>query len=553
MSIPHSPTIRALFVKHRASHLLKLSVIVAIASSCGNATSRLAHNENSPVIDTAAWQWQHEPDAAFEAGLRSAPGFQSVVIEPPNSDRTLEMDAVMRVLDTSWRDLDPVAFQHVPPPRPRVYSGGINAMAHNVPLCFTLAPKNQALQAIAYDAGRGEFAPPAKVLPTCPRFPFDHPTVDSFREWIAARYPGCVIAFNTRDGKTSVDLSDRCPGISRLKTIDDFDTLIIAPMSDAIAFATGLWRGMTSDERAFVAAHEMAHYYRAHPIWGDSPAFGFYYDDRLAPKGKRPLPDPRVADLGARVARAARVYWTTFEQPHGPTRFPLTLLTPELMGIARSKAGGACDALMTWADSPAVRPLLMSIAKMRTTPVNAETLAAYETFETRFVGCAARLPVPAKIPSLRRFLPKDDPLGADVTIDNATSALDIADRLAATVRAWRNDARATLDEAADRRLGWYTDEQEADEMALEMMAMNAWNIEAGPRAVRAILSDPAGLVLDPGEITPSECLKWDDRGFLDDSGAPIVVPVGEYRDGHHPACYRLFNIRREIKGHSWTR
>ena len=86
-----------------------------------------------------------------------------------------------------------------------------------------------------------------------------------------------------------------------------------------------------------------------------------------------------------------------------------------------------------------------------------------------------------------------------------------------------------MDEARGQRLGWYTDEQEADEISAEI----SWRLGVSPAA-----TVDAYKKLMSGGSCP------------DTSAAPEnFVPLGDYVDDHHATCFRIFNVKREQAVH----
>jgi hypothetical protein len=119
--------------------------------------------------------------------------------------------------------------------------------------------------------------------------------------------------------------------------------------------------------------------------------------------------------------------------------------------------------------------------------------------------------------------------------------------------------RAGKDSAADfepentlmstKRLGFYTVEQEADEIALELL----WKIGISPTVgVDMMLHWTAVDWVDPEDVPVDQCAAMRAKDFRDDKGALISVPVGNISDPHHNFCFRVFNLTRELDEHHYT-
>jgi hypothetical protein len=95
-------------------------------------------------------------------------------------------------------------------------------------------------------------------------------------------------------------------------------------------------------------------------------------------------------------------------------------------------------------------------------------------------------------------------------------------------------------------LGFYTAEQEADEIGLELLA----EVGIAPSvAVDMLFALPVWPVADG--VTKPECEDLRARGWKDEAGAPVSVPVGNPIEPHHDQCFRIFNVDREIDAHRY--
>jgi hypothetical protein len=105
----------------------------------------------------------------------------------------------------------------------------------------------------------------------------------------------------------------------------------------------------------------------------------------------------------------------------------------------------------------------------------------------------------------------------------------------------------------ERNLGFYTIEQEADELALELLS----NVGLPPNIALEIdlevlkMDEEEGRPLPPGEIGWSQCVMLRDQGFRDADGKIVSPPVGDPNNAHHNGCFRVFNMLREIQAHRY--
>lgn len=105
----------------------------------------------------------------------------------------------------------------------------------------------------------------------------------------------------------------------------------------------------------------------------------------------------------------------------------------------------------------------------------------------------------------------------------------------------------------EQRVGFYTDEQEADEMSLEVLALLGIPPTVGPDSqllLHKIVEDLGGGG-DTGILNWQQCSMLRDRAWKDDDGKLVSVPVGDLGDAHHSFCFRTFNMARELEAHRY--
>jgi hypothetical protein len=106
-----------------------------------------------------------------------------------------------------------------------------------------------------------------------------------------------------------------------------------------------------------------------------------------------------------------------------------------------------------------------------------------------------------------------------------------------------------------KHLGFYTSEQEADEMALELLARTGIDPAVG---IRMVLGNHAAVeklnpgAADPDAIDAATCAALAAKDFRDEAGNEVSVPVGDLADPHHSFCFRAWNLARELRVHRYT-
>jgi Zn-dependent protease with chaperone function len=100
------------------------------------------------------------------------------------------------------------------------------------------------------------------------------------------------------------------------------------------------------------------------------------------------------------------------------------------------------------------------------------------------------------------------------------------------------------------RLGFYTHEQEADELSLELLAKvglaPAFAVDKLLKTLEVTGDDP-----DPEALKFAECSALRAQGFRDPDGKLAIVPIGDPGNAHHNTCFRAFNLMREIEAHRY--
>jgi hypothetical protein len=105
----------------------------------------------------------------------------------------------------------------------------------------------------------------------------------------------------------------------------------------------------------------------------------------------------------------------------------------------------------------------------------------------------------------------------------------------------------------EKGFGFYTTEQEADEIALELLSMVG--IPPGVAIDKILdnlkMADEWGGEGDPNAIKWAECAMLREQGWRDADGKLVSVPVGDPSNAHHNSCFRAFNMSREIAAHRY--
>jgi hypothetical protein len=198
-------------------------------------------------------------------------------------------------------------------------------------------------------------------------------------------------------------------------------------------------------------------------------------------------------------------------------------------------------------------------------PLTAPAVPMYLAYEAAFLACADKVAVSSSPPGLSVFS-LDNAFSQTIPTGVLFNDLPQATTVGAAFRA-RSDKLAayattiaqTYERAKSLRFGYYTREQEADEMAVAHLAA----IGIDPRnAVEMVLTDGKALEERLGEpalplISARACEPLYRHQWRDSTGAEVYVHVGDLADTHHSMCYRARHLdveidRRELRGSSWN-
>jgi hypothetical protein len=328
----------------------------------------------------------------------------------------------------------------------------------------------------------------------------------------------------------------------------------------------------------FSLAHEMGHYLKAHSLHPKKYSYLYHQGPRAMP-GK-PVPDPGLVDFQNRLNEASLIvkdYLELLQKTQiDANPFELIFLT-QIIGFVKdnSKCGTDRDcqakcqpafdvvkdsrwqSYFTFGLEPARRSIVESLAK----ELSIKGVSCLSGIELRqdVVGSSVSSPMS------HAFLTREE-LSRVVQIDvrflhelkelkEPTITLSDAMRqVVASKKVAIETAQSVLEEADSKKFGWYTVEQEADELAVEWMVALGYSkqeILAGVESVfRLEESQRVPLVHKSNLHRLSMGPTMDECKRLIAGDSNIVVSPYQFYDAHHSGCYRYWNILREFEAHA---
>lgn len=382
--------------------------------------------------------------------------------------------------------------------------------------------------------------------------------IGSFTQGWSLAKSACKLTSQSGRIEASRDCAYGASGPYGAVSADDVATLATSPF---LTIASDLVSLMTDEKSmAFVMAHELGHMYRAHSSPLTERKYSFWYEDgpNLA---KRPVPSARDAALRATLARVSR------------TASPLDAVTESsepvrtraaLVALAHTTAFEACATYTQWS---AVHDLASLTALAQNGAYLSEELrASYLDYERAVLACSMdgvfvnageAGPTPGQI-ELGAVSGAFSYAQAPAFPDAGETVQVYLDRLNAAATGLDADEAAFLEMVREERIGLYTVEQEADEIALELMTRVGYKAEDGINGWLDFLHafeqiSGRAEATETGDAGPVQCAAWLQEGFMqtDATGqrARVKMSLGSLADTHHGDCYRVYNLWRESKAH----
>jgi hypothetical protein len=329
--------------------------------------------------------------------------------------------------------------------------------------------------------------------------------------------------------------------------------------SNHISIDTGLF-ALLPEEGQLVSAilHELAHFYRAHGSLAKSNFRYFYNLD--APLAPQPSADPALAALGKELVALGSFRTQPIEGQEWQSemfsygRYAAHLLVDPVCTAELSACHEACRPWRTIMDDAQV---MARFGRFPQGQLTGASLELYFTWEASFSRCLASLRIAAAA----------DPLSAEVALDDVKkvfwrasyetqtypTVLDAARAMSDDLKARDRARDALLQQALVQRVGYYTTEEEADNLAMQWLpalgfppslALEQWWTYAAYRK--------GSEQRTPYNFSYERCLAlyhavpaWTENGRF------VPVPVGSFGEDHHSSCFRIHNLHRRWLAQRW--
>ena len=560
-------------MRHVCHSLLCLITCLGCRTTGGDAGSRVLHDADQPVADKNNWV-ELSRDEYLSDLKENLYKLNPQTLLPDDHPLTARAQYWIDLIDHTLRQKYPDKLDGVPHPLAGVIaSPEDNAYSSSALVCKAVATRlDPASKATRPDIGfigliaeGGSGVVGEVAAGSCVERPL---TPADFADVLKdASNDPCdfVLSADSTAQQPIIQINLPCPALSaKLAGKAVAKGIAGRQVANRITFYSHIF-SIIKDEREFVAitAHELGHYYRAHGV-SESVPYDFFYKVADNSPGRRPVADPSVADFGAKVLAASkRTEWSSGAMIDGAgwsvalsgDFFHLGLLISngeQCAGHVTCQADCAKVRAFNW-QSAAPGPGISRVA-----------------FENAFMSCADHIAfAPAVGVSALTLEPVatladklKDLTNLDQQVQNIAAQSPtwggVLRGLNELLRAQAKPDLALLSNAATQGLGYYTIEQEADELSAEWLAMIGIDPAFATRSYLDVsiaegANNPLG-VTNVAFSLPDQatCRTLYDHGWKDASGQSVFIPLGDYGEPHHNTCYRAWNIDREIRGHKYT-
>jgi hypothetical protein len=579
-------------VKNRTKFAAFFFLLSGLVTACGKSTSDsyLRHNDNQPTRSNSVWNWSEVSEENQEKIVLAGEAPQGFL---SNSSKLVKRSQYwVDQIDSKMRSAHSQEMAGVPKPKVKLLKvPDFNAFIAGMYSCFDLSLEISDREGsrdsgifIDLSAG-GELYrwndTDADFPVECIKDPSKETLIQALAEFNAS---SASCKFEVRENK--VVASADCPVAEEMnspRAIAAGGKIVISRTSSWVNIFTGLIEKI-ADEDEFVAviAHELAHYYRSH-ITANKTDYDFFYLLGERNPNTRPVERSDLRAFGDEVYLSSKIVNTD------PifAKIPAQKLSAKIYLAAGDLARQACELGACASQCRTVANLVNDTAyrtNNKLYPFGAGVTAPaiyFEKFETNALACLATVPYsdssaiteemvlaaiegpvwfgaadnqnfyPAGVRGVIRSLLASI-AGRSRPLPAAANVLELLKQLGTKLDAQLPRAMAAMVQARDQKLGQYTAEQEADELAVE------WTTKIGLPPTSMVKANMMIASLSPEDemngllFGGESCKVLFDNDWADAAGTAVFVPIGDYSEVHHSACFRAFNTQRELLAHSYV-
>ena len=380
--------------------------------------------------------------------------------------------------------------------------------------------------------------------------------------WFDRRETSCKLTLDKNS--SSAPLKIRATGCDEDRrktkngTLNHLRKLVFMATANRVSITLGVMKAAKNEDQLVATiAHELAHYYRSH---ANPPMTDYDYFYRLsdAPAAGRPTRDQSLEKTGELMKRVTTPF--KIDRQIG-AQFDARLVA--VFGRVAKRLSDDGLAILHQSCTDLVKQWNSDAGSFaRGTTLKEPEASALKAFETTLLNCLETIRIDDAVPGFGRVrrLVKEDfmrdmfmespyllecgkPLPSTGTLRQVFEAMETASTSAEC------DKDRILREVIDKRIAWYTMEQEADEFSLEYLCAHG-------RPPKSALINTLNLIDVHGDFQHqpftgiNDCRSLYNNGWKKD-GKPVYIPVGNFQDTHHSLCYRAYLMDWEIRAHKY--
>ncbi len=563
---------------------LQVGLFGVWVASCSGSVSTTKHDNGKPVRSALKSNWIELSKEQFLTKVLKTSSQSSLDSTHPMSQK---LQVWTDTFDTYLRSLDPEGMKNIPKPNVVVLnSKEANAFVSSAPVCYDIATSvgggGSSVAAILFN--KGKETPIAlsegknSLLSRC--LPGDLSDLADIIKEYEASAPGCRVTLSA----SKIQFGTGCKGFrengSPVASMSSSKLVLFKIPNWFVVLAPILETMKEESSMVGVLAHELGHYYRSHAL-ALPGQYNFYY--KINPNGNaasKPKADSSLEKAGEIAYFASQLFQSTSKIPKGdgydvsPFHY-LALGDIALQAQAKGLDSSACRELASYNTNVEKASKLKSLPfstvnniedykvvvqlgrdclqDVETAKVSVDLEKAYSNpsfmpfkIVPEIAKSSSTIPFLLKGVLAIGFVAKS----AKVVSKSLTEKV-FGDMEAANVSV-DQEIRQVLSEAYKNGLGQYTTEQEADDFSVELLQGNRVGGAAAVNAYLNLMSETprfGGL-----DLSRERCQEIFANNWVDPKGEFQVnlMPIGNYSENHHGACYRVYNADREIRAHGYS-
>lgn len=551
---------------------LSLSFFLTCAIACKSVpSSDLSHEVGTIVQVKPAYVWQ---SISYQEAVKSL-GVDGKVL-PAEAVLSRHIQAIADAIDTRIRQTYPEVSRDIPRPTIIPYiSDEMNGYNGDVDLYIRQKARKKD-RSISGKDRVADLNNPGFIIeasrPTdangTPFLMVDNPAtlkgwnteqfVSLWNQKLPQNSKNCSIAL-AKDGVIETSLLPACNAMNN----GEAELIKIRAHSNFIFLSSSLLKMASEKELTSFLAHELGHYYQGHvSSVGHSPSY--FYLQTAANELRRPAMTSEFPQLQKRLIDAMDLFIKT--KPLVGAQFSPNVF-PALKGLFLDLKEDICSAGRSCSDS------FVDLQKFYDEKVYFSVFVILDSggsltdegqqdlisFEKKLMALLKRISLAdlrsSSFPTIQSELETyglTRSFGSMPDPKNLVSWIASADkRVLAVIKA----EVGAMDEAALVGLGYYTDEEVADETATEIASFMGLN-KAQVSAVwwLQLEDDDQKKVVSPDALSLASCRDLQAKNWKAVNGEAYPrILLGKLSDSHHSFCYRIFNIEREWEVHSYDK